>query len=141
MSSQKMTAKGEKTKARTRVAASERSSTGSAGGAALFVALRKIWKTHEASLKVTRDDVGGYELTTRAGVFAGGARTARAHTSFFLGPLASEPELVESMSVHLRIRFDGKLAFHFKTVEPVLFEELTKLTEKALERWRAAGKL
>lgn len=147
MATPKMTAKGEKTTARTAAAASARSNTGTAGGAALFVALRKILKQHEASLVVARDAVGEYELTTKAKgengkpLFFGGVRTARAHTAFFLNPLASDPELLASVSDHLRARLDGKTAFHFKTVEPVAFEELTDLTARALESFKAAGKL
>jgi hypothetical protein len=143
----KMTAKGEKTKARTAAAASERSNTGTAGGAALFVTLRKILKQHEESLVVARDEVGEYELTTRTAgangkpLFFGGVRTSRSHTAFLLNPLASEPELVASLSEHLRKRLDGKAAFHFTTVEPVLFEELAALTARALESWKAAKKL
>jgi hypothetical protein len=147
MATPKMTAKGEKTKARTAAAASARSNTGTAGGAALFVALRKILREHEASLVVARNEPGEYELTTKTKgengkpLFFGGVRTARAHTAFFLNPLASDPELLEGMSEHLAARRDGKTAFHFKTVEPVLFEELAALTQRAFESFKKAGKL
>ncbi len=147
MATPKMSAKGEKTKARTAAAASARSNTGTAGGAALFMALRKLLRAHEASLVVARDEPGGYELTTRTAgpngkpVFFGGVRTTRTHTAFYLNPLASDAELAAEMSDRLRSRLEGKSAFHFKTIEPVVFEELTALTARALERLRAAGKL
>jgi len=147
MATPKMSAKGEKTKARTAAAAGARSNTGTAGGAALFVALRKILRAHESSLVVSRDEVGEYELTTRKlgengkPLFFGGVRTARSYTAFYLNPLASDPELLATLSPGLQKRVEGKSAFHFKTVEPAAFEELTALTARALESWKAAGKL
>ena len=147
MSIQKLNAKGEKTKARTAAATSERSNTGSAGGAALFVTLRKILQKHAASLVVARDEVGDYELTARTSgangkpLFFGGVRTTRTHTAFNLNALALDPELLASVSDHLRGRLVGKSSFHFKTVEPVAFEELTALTARALESWKTGGKL
>ena len=142
-----MNAKGEKTKARTGAAASARSNTGTAGGAALFVALRKILRPHERALVVARDEVGEYELVTRTKgangkpLFFGGVRTTRSHTAFYLNALATDEELLAMVSEHLRKRLEGKAAFHFKTVEPTALEELTTLTQKAIERWTAAGKL
>lgn len=147
MATPKMSAKGEKTKARTAAAASARSNTGTAGGAALFVALRKILRSHEAALVVARDEVGEYELVTRTKgangkpLFFGGVRTTRSHTAFYLNPLATDAELLAMVSEHLRKRLEGKAAFHFKTVEPAAIEELTTLTKRALERWTTAGKL
>ena len=147
MAMPKMTAKGEKIKARTNAATSARSNTGTAGGATLFATLRRILRQHEAALVVARDEAGEYELTTRTvgengkPLFFGGVRTFRSHTAFYLNPLATNPQWVESMSEHLRKRLEGKSAFHFKTVEPVLFEELSALTARALQAWKTAGKL
>jgi len=142
-----MSATGEKIKERTRKEASERSSTGAAGGASLFVALRKILSAHEASLVIAKNQPGDYELTAKTlgangkPLFFGGVRTSRAHTTFYLMPLATDAELSASVSVYLQRRMDGKSAFQFKTIEPVLFEELATLTARALESWKAAGKL
>jgi hypothetical protein len=147
MATPKMTAKGEKTKARTAAAASARSNTGTAGGAALFVALRKILHAHEGALVVARNESGNYELTTKTKgengkpLFFGGVRTSRADTAFYLNPLASEPELQAMITDHLRAYFDGKSAFRFKTILPVAFAALEALTAAALERWKATGKL
>lgn len=142
MATPKMSAAGEKTKARTGKAANVRSSTGSNQGAALFVALRKILRAHEAALAVARDVPGEYELTERASGapgapgapakprFFGGVRTSRSHTTFLLAPLAGNAALLESMSEHLRARMEGNASFQFKTIEPGLFEELAELTAR-----------
>ncbi len=143
----KMSEKGEKTKERTRAAASERSSTGSAGGASLFVALRKLLREHEAALVVAKNLPGEYELTAKTlgpngkPLFFGAVRTFRSHTAFYLSPLASDPALLASASEHLRKRFEGTCAFHFKTIEPVLFEELAALTARAFDLFKAENKL
>jgi hypothetical protein len=148
MATPKMSAAGEKTKARTGKAANVRSSTGSNQGAALFVALRKILRAHEASLLVARDVPGEYELTERvsgaAGAsgkprFFGGVRTSRSHTTFLLAPLAANPALLESISDHLRARMEGNASFQFKTIEPGLFEELAALTASCLASLTPAG--
>ena len=143
----KMSPAGEKTKKRTGAAANARSYTGSAQGAALFVALRKILRAHEASLVVARDQPGEYELATRAlgangkPLFFGGVRTSRSHTTFHLAALATSPELAEAIGEPLRKRMEGNASFQFKTLEPGLFEELAALTARAFEAWKAAGKL
>lgn len=148
MATPKMSAAGEKTKARTGKAANVRSSTGSNQGAALFVALRKILRAHEPALVVARDVPGDYELTERvsgaAGVsgkprFFGGVRTSRSHTTFLLAPLAGNAALVDAMSEHLRARMEGNASFQFKTIEPGLFEELAALTASCLAALPAAG--
>jgi hypothetical protein len=141
MATPKMSAAGEKTKARTGKAANVRSSTGSNQGAALFVALRKILRAHEPALAVARDVPGDYELTERASAvagangkprFFGGVRTSRSHTTFLLAPLAGNAALVDAMSDHLRARMEGDASFQFKTIEPGLFEELAALTASCL---------
>lgn len=147
MGTPKMTVAGEKVKARTRAATSARSNTGTARGAALFVALRKILDRHADSLVVTRNVPGDYSLDARTNdasgkpLFFGSVRTSRSHTSFYLGPIASSPELLETVSPRLRERMQGKACFNFKTIETSLFEELAALTTTAFDRWKAAGKL
>lgn len=145
MAMPKMTAKGEKTKERTRAASAARSNTGSAQGAALFVALRKLFRELEPSLAVTKNQPGEYELTSKTKGpngqprFFGAVRTFRSHTAFYLAPLASDPALLASASSFLRDRFEGTCAFHFKTIEPVLFEELGALTARAFADFSATS--
>jgi hypothetical protein len=55
-----MTTEGERTRTRIRQAMTARSNTGSAGGASLFMALRKIWEPFASNLTVTRDEPGDY---------------------------------------------------------------------------------
>ncbi len=145
MAAPKMSPKGQKIRANTNAASAARSNTGTAGGASLFLALRKVFRAHEAALTVAKDGVGEYELTTKGTSgkpsFFGGVRTFRSHTAFYLAPLASETEVAGTISELLKKRMEGPSTFHFKTIEPTLIEELATLTEKALEHWRAAGKL
>lgn len=130
MSSSKMTAEGDRTRTRIREAMTARSNTGSAGGASLFVALRKIWEPVAPSLTVTRDEPGEYSLA-RDGKFVGGVRTSRTHTSFYLPKAFAEPTLLESVSPALKKRIAGG-SFAFRAVEPGLFEELAGLVARAL---------
>jgi hypothetical protein len=126
-----MTAEGQRTRTRILEAMTARSNTGSAGGASLFVALRKLWEPHEASLVVVRDEPGDYSLQSKAKAFVGGVRTSRTHTSFYLPKLFAEPALLESVSPALRQRISGT-SFAFRTIEPALFEELSALVARCL---------
>lgn len=142
-----MNAAGEKTRQKTKEASASRSKTGSAGGAALFVALRKILQRHEARLVVTRNTPGDYSLDTHTKgpngkpLFFGGVRSGRSTTSFYLMPVYVDPALLEGASETLRSRMSGKSCFSFKTTEPALFEELAALTDKAFEAWSKSGKI
>jgi hypothetical protein len=147
MATTKMSAAGEKTRSKTRKASSDRSNTGTAGGAALFVALRKILQRHAAECTVVRDQPGDYSLETRKNgptgkpLFFGAVRTGRSDTSFHLNPVSTDPELLEAASDALRDRLQGKSSFVFKTTEPLLFEELAALTARCFESWKSAGKI
>lgn len=147
MAIQKMSATGEKTRQKTKEAAAARSHAGSAGGASLFVALRKILQQHAASLVVVRDRPGDYYLDTKTKgpngkpLFFGAVRTNRSSTSFHLMPIYTNPKLLDGVSEHLRARLTGKSCFQFKAIEPSLFEELSTLTEQGLAEWKREGKL
>ncbi|MGZ3449168.1 MAG: hypothetical protein ACXWUG_04430 [Polyangiales bacterium] len=131
MSSTKMTAEAEKTRLKIRNTIAARSNTGSAGGASLFVALRKIFQPHEASFVVVRDEPGDYSVQTRDKTFFGGVRTSRTHTSVYLAKLFADPALLESVSPALKKRIAGA-SFAFRAVEPPLFEELAALVARCL---------
>ena len=66
-------------------------------------------------------------------------RLGKSYVSFHLMPIYMCPVLQASLSAGLRGRMQGKACFNFKTVEPDLFEELTRLTEQGLQRFRDAG--
>jgi len=51
------------------------------------------------------------------------------------------PELLKKVSPELKQRMQGKSCFNFRTVEPVLFKELTALTKQGLERFKKEGLL
>ncbi|MEO7093843.1 MAG: hypothetical protein ABI175_11375 [Polyangiales bacterium] len=144
--SPRLNARGEKTRDRTRAAASARSSTGSAGGAELFVSLRKIFLPHAPQLVVTADAPGNYSLDTHTSgpngkpLFFGGVRAGRTCTSFYLMPVYTDPGLLV-ISEHLRKRMRGKSCFGFMTIEPVLFDELDTLTKRCFAAWKESGKI
>jgi hypothetical protein len=144
--SPRLNARGEKTRDRTRAATSARSSTGSAGGAELFVSLRKIFLPHAPELVVASDVPGHYSLDTHTKapngkpLFFGGVRAGRSATSFYLMPVYTDPDLLV-ISDHLRKRMQGKSCFAFKTIEPVLFDELSTLTARCFDEWKKAGKI
>lgn len=144
--SPRLNARGEKTKERTRAAASARSSTGSAAGALLFVSLRKVLLRHAPALVVTSDQPGEYSLDTHTAgpggkpLFFGSVRVGRTHTSLHLMPLQTDPDLLE-ISIHLRKRLQGTSSFAFQTIEPTLFAELDALATRCFEAWQKAGKI
>jgi hypothetical protein len=61
------------------------------------------------------------------------------YVSYHLMPVYGCPEMLEGLSEPLRARMQGKACFNFKTVEPDLVEELTRLTEQGFQRFRDAG--
>jgi hypothetical protein len=54
-------------------------------------------------------------------------------------PIDCCPDLLKGLSEPLRARMQGKACFNFKTVEPVLFEELARLTERGCRRFQDTG--
>lgn len=147
MTSNRLNARGEKTRDRTRARTSARSSTASAEGAQLFVSLRKILLPHAGALVVTRDVPGDFSLDTRTTtpdgkpLFFGGVRTGRAYTSFYLMPVYTDPALLSGVSEHLRERLRGKACFTFTAIVPSVFDELASLTARCFDGWKTAGKI
>ena len=53
-------------------------------------------------------------------------------------PVYVFPDLLKDISPELRKHMQGKSCFNFKKVEPDLFEELSELTRKGIERFRTS---
>lgn len=65
-----------------------------------------------------------------AGVKAGARRV-----SYFLKPVYTYPELLDSLSPVLRKRMQGTSCFNFARVDEALFEELARLTERSFRAY------
>ncbi|WP_437572030.1 hypothetical protein [Sorangium sp. So ce542] len=120
---------------------------GGDGGNGAFEALRSILQRHARDLVVVHDTPDNYYLDTRTTapngkpLFFGAARAGRAHTSFYLMPVYTNPELLGGISPELKKRMQGKSCFNFKTREPALLDELQALTGRCFEQWKSAGRI
>ena len=111
---------------------------------AVFAALKAILKRYEPRMVVHLDEPGFYYLNTgklhkKRPVMFGAVRLGKSYVSYHLMPVYGCQDLLEGMSEPLRARMQGKACFNFKTVEPALFEELSRLTERGWRRFRDAG--
>ena len=120
---------------------------GADGFATVFSALHGILAKHEPLMRVVHDAPGNYHLDAgysekwKRDIFFGGVRANKNYVSFYLMPVYMHPELLKKASPELKKRMQGKSCFNFKTVEPVLFKELTTLTKQGLERFKKEGLL
>ena len=110
----------------------------------VFTALKAILKRYESGMAVQTDEPGCYYLNTgklhrKRPVMFGAVRLGKSYVSYHLMPVYDCSELLEGMSGPLRARMQGKACFNFKAVEPALFEELSRLTERCFQRFRDAG--
>jgi hypothetical protein len=72
-------------------------------------------------------------------VMFGAVRLGKSYVSYHLFPVYRCPELLKGLSERLRARRQGKACFNFKTVEPGLVEERTRLTGQGFQWFRDAG--
>jgi len=114
---------------------------------ATFRDLRAILAQHEESLAAIHDEGDHYYLDTRhvmpngKPLFFGSVRVGKQHVSYHLMPVYLWPELLDELSEELRKRMQGKSCFKFKTCTDGLKEELSALTRRGFERYRAEGYL
>lgn len=108
----------------------------------VFEQLRNILRPYQARLTLTADSPEGYSLDGpysekwKKNIFFGSAQIKKNYVSFYLMPVYMYPELLNDISPELKKRMQGKSCFNFKKVEPELFEELAKLTNKGAEKFR-----
>jgi hypothetical protein len=113
----------------------------------LTTELRPIIERHAASLVVSRDKPGEYQLeTTRVGpsgtrLWFGAIQARAKYVSVHLMPLASHPDLMDGVSDDLRALMQGRTTFNLtdETVTPELIAELSALADAGLARYRADG--
>jgi len=108
----------------------------------VFEQLKAILRPYANKLTVTADTPQAYSLDGpysekwKKVVFFGSAQTKKNYVSFYLMPVYMFPELLNGISPELKKHMQGKSCFNFKKVEPELFEELSELTRKGVERFR-----
>jgi hypothetical protein len=114
---------------------------------AVFATLRAVFAKSARSLAVQTDKPSDYTLVTRVPspfkqhkgqpMFFGSVRLGKAYVSFHLMPIYMCPDLSSTISPELKKRMQGASCFNFKTTpDAELINELTRLTEASLDRWR-----
>jgi hypothetical protein len=111
---------------------------------ATFAALKTILKRYEPAMVVQTDEPTYYYLNTgkthkKKPVMFAAVRLGKSYVSYHLMPIYGCRELVEGLSEPLRARMQGKACFNFKVIEPDLLEELTRLTELSLQKFKRGG--
>ena len=112
----------------------------------IFEQLKKILEPYAPRLTITADTPTAYSLDGpysekwKKVIYFGGAQIKKNYVSFYLMPVYMYPELLKDISPALKKHMQGKSCFNFKKVEPDLFQELTDLTRKGVERFRNENK-
>lgn len=108
----------------------------------VFEELKQILKPYAPKLTITTDTPDAYSLDGpysekwKKVIFFGSVQIKKNYVSFYLMPVYMFPELLKDISPKLKKYMQGKSCFNFKKVEPELFQELTELTRKGMERFR-----
>lgn len=109
----------------------------------VFRTLKEVIEPSAAGLERKTDNDTELYLEKHLGgskpVFFGAVQLKKNYVSYHLMPVYTDPDLLETVSPELKKRMQGKSCFNFKAVNPVLFGELTALTEAALERYKQHG--
>jgi hypothetical protein len=111
----------------------------------VFDQLSGIIKKYASELACEKDETGSYYINTRhimnnkKPLFFGAVQIKKNYVSYHLMPVYVYPELLESVSLELKRRMQGKSCFNFKSVDLKLFEELAALTEAGYEKYKSAG--
>jgi len=108
----------------------------------VFEQLKAILKPYAEKLILTTDTPeayyidGPYSEKWKKQLFFGSTEIKKNYVSFYLMPVYIYPDLLKDISPELKKHMQGKSCFNFKKVEPDLFEELTELTRKSVERFQ-----
>jgi hypothetical protein len=108
----------------------------------VFEQLKSILRPFEPKLTVTEDTPGAYSLDGpysdkwKKQLFFGSAQIKKNYVSFYLMPVYMFPDLLKDLSPELKKHMQGKSCFNFNKVDPDLFEELSRLTRKSIEKFR-----
>jgi hypothetical protein len=114
----------------------------------IFERMRALFAEHAPKAVVLHDEPGKYylgshEVRAKDGyrTWLGGVEIKKAYVSAHLVPVHLHPDLLETVSPELKKRMQGKSCFNFKTLDEPLIEELGRLLDRGVERFRADGRL
>ena len=108
----------------------------------VFEQLKNILKPYAEKLTLTTDTPdtyyidGPYSEKWKKQLFFASTIIKKNYVSFYLMPVYMYPELLNGISPELKKRMQGKSCFNFKRVEPGLFQELSDLTRKSVEKFQ-----
>lgn len=111
----------------------------------IFEQLKSILQPYAKSLTITADTNEAYSLDGpyskkwKKPLFFGSTVIKKNYVSFYLMPVYMYPDLLKGMSPELKKHMQGKSCFNFKKVELALFDELSKLARKGVERFQKEG--
>ena len=111
----------------------------------VFERLKSIMKTVEPVLRIHEDQEGLYSLLGpymaqyKKALWFGKVELGKRYVSYHLMAVYMFPDLLDGISDDLRKRMQGKSCFNFSTVNEPLFAELSKLTQRSIERVQASG--
>lgn len=119
----------------------------------IFARLRSILSKHAQSLSVSQDTEDRYCLEGRVGratlqawggkmkrpmIPVAWAQISKGYVSFHLMGVGGDSRARQGMSRELQARMQGKTCFNFKVADEALFQELDRLTGRAIEQFRKA---
>jgi len=113
--------------------------------AEVFIMLKRILEPYSSNLVVQDDDHANYFLYTnyimknKKPLFFAAVQVKKNYVSFYLMPVYVNPELLEGIPEGLRKRMQGKSCFNFRSVDPLLLDELARLTQQGYLDYQARG--
>ena len=111
----------------------------------VFARLRAILQKHAGTYRVKEDKPDSFWLETgvhperKMRLAVAGVKIGKAYVSFHLMPVYGCPKLLDGVSSGLLARMQGKSCFNFKAADDALFDEIERLTLRALAAFRKAG--
>src|SRR5690606_17297723 len=101
-----------------------------------FSELAGLLRNHVAGMSIKTDEPGNQYVELppvkpkdRPGFF-GAVQLKKSCVSYHLMPVYEDPGLLDGTTGALRKRMQGKSCFNFAGVDPLLFDELDKLTQR-----------
>lgn len=111
----------------------------------VFQDLKAVMQPYEKDLVLKKDEADNYYLNIHykredgyQGAF-GGVEVKKNYVSYHLMPVYAYPELLETISLTLKKRMQGKSCFNFTKTDTETLKELETLTQKGFEAFKKAN--